>query len=1177
MIKDAGPQGLEIQHIAPDFKPEIAPRTITLPAGGEVTVDAPTGWSDQAVRICAAKYLIKNPEGEIVESIPEMIDRVVQAITAAGEKGGYFEESEDADAFADNLSYILFTQKASFNSPVWFNVGRSEDPQASACFILSVEDSMESILDWYRDEGMIFKGGSGAGTNLSKIRGSKEPLSRGGIASGPLSFMRGADASAGAIKSGGTTRRAAKMVVLDDDHPDIEEFVGCKVVGEEVADALTAAGFSQDFTDEKGAYALAPYQNANNSVRVSDAFMEAVSDDGAWFLNPRTAHGRPEPTTARGLMDQIAKAAWRCGDPGIQFKDTINKWHTVPADGPINASNPCQPAHATVLTPDGIRTFADINVGSTIWSGKRWTRVIRKVATGKKPVFTYQTTAGAFLGTENHRIIQGGKRVEVKDADGIDIATGPAPEGGEIALQDVVDGWTLGDGTYHKAWGRIYLNVGSEDLDPARRELQEFLGDSLAVNKYAYAVATTLEPEDLPHTYARKIPQAFLHADSGSMRGFLRGLYAANGSVCGNRVTLKATSFDVITGVQQMLSALGIRSYYTTNKEKSVDFKNGEYTCKRNYDLNIGADRGKFAELIGFVHPHKSEKLAEACKLNGKTRKHTYEIHSREYVGDLPVWDIEVEDEDHTYWTGGLLVSNCSEFVFLDNTACNLASINLKKVNEVSEVQHVTETLIIAQEILVGLAGYPTEMIAYNSRRFRPLGLGITNLGGLLMSAGIPYDSHRGREQAAGIMAVIHARAYLTSWMLARVKGPFAGFADNRAHTNRVIDMHMEHAKGDHASAEWAGFLFKKAVADFEAVPRSGVRNAQVTVIAPTGTISFMMDCDTTGCEPVLALSYRKALVGGGHMDLLCESMREGLGALGYSEREIEKIEAGDYAMIAPEHREVFQTSFGGPCGALSWRAHVDMMAVLQPYLSGAISKTVNLPNDATPEDIRKVYEYAWTGGIKAIAVYRDGCKGSQPLTSTGPEQSPEQTQGSEEQTQGWDLDNYRKDPVIMESFAPQRARLPDTRASVTHRFAIAGQRGYLTVGLYEDGRFGEIFLRMAREGSTLSGLLDAWAKSVSMLLQCGVPVSEIRRAFEGTRYEPAGFTQSEDVRNATSITDYVVRWLDAKEAAARGEDPRPEIAPTSGEICRACGSADMVKAGSCYTCRTCGETTGCG
>ena len=892
----------------------------------QLGVEVPAAWSQNATNILAQKYFrgaLGTPAREW--SLRQVVDRIVGAITRWGDGDGYFVDASEAELFRAELSHLLYTQTVAFNSPVWFNIGVAGVPQqASACFILSVDDTMESILEWYAEEGRIFKGGSGAGVNLSRIRASSEPLSGGGTASGPVSFMRGADASAGTIKSGGKTRRAAKMVVLDADHPDVEDFIWCKAREERKSRALAAAGF--DMSVDGADADSVQYQNANNSVRVTDDFMQAVEDGADWALTARMDGSVLERVPAGSILRQMAEAAWECADPGVQFATTINRWHTAPATGPITASNPC------------------------------------------------------------------------------------------------------------------------------------------------------------------------------------------------------------------------------------------------------------------------------------------------------------------------------SEYVHLDDSACNLASINLLRfldddgVFDVAGFRRAVQVVFAAQEILVGHADYPTAAIAETTRAFRQLGLGYANLGALLMALGLPYDSDEGRAMAAAITALLTGEAYLTSTRLAERMGPFAGFHANREPMLRVLDQHRSATAAIDEELIPPDLLEAAQLAWDEACERAdrhGVRNSQATVLAPTGTIGLLMDCDTTGIEPDLGLVKSKRLVGGGTMEIVNTTIPRALRRLGYDQQQSDRIQAhiaehhtADGAPLDPEHRDVFACSLGD--NAISAAGHIKMMAAVQPFLSGAISKTVNMPAESTIDDVERLFIDAWRLGLKSVAIYRDSSKVAQPLTvgdaddaagSSGPR--PDESDGNRGAAAGGSVPE------------PVRRRLPRSRPSRTFEFRVADCKGFVTVGEYPDGRPGEIFVKVSKQGSTLAGIMDAFAISLSHGLQYGVPLSAFVDTFVGIRFEPAGITDDPDIRIATSLMDYLFRklavmYMTAEERAAvgvyttgertqptlpgveeqatetdQGHDlpPDPPSIPSPAQVtaqldfaaaaapteprasersgpldapfCMTCG-VPMQRAGSCYVCVDCGATSGC-
>ncbi|MCA9344443.1 vitamin B12-dependent ribonucleotide reductase [Candidatus Saccharibacteria bacterium] len=873
-------------------------------------VEFPEGWSLNSINIVAQKYFTGTPGTKDREkSLKDLINRVVDTVTRHGLQEGYFEDDDEATSFKEELKYVLATQRAAFNSPVWFNIGAPErSQQASACFILAVEDTMPAILNWYKEEGMIFKGGSGSGINLSSIRSSKESLGKSaGTASGPMSFMRGADSSAGAIKSGGKTRRAAKMVILNADHPDIEEFIWSKAIEERKARVLKENGFDMSL-DGKDSFSV-QYQNANNSVRVSDEFMEAVEADEDWDLKAVKDGRTVQTVRAKDLFRQIAEAAWECADPGMQFDTTINNWHTTPNAGRINGSNPC------------------------------------------------------------------------------------------------------------------------------------------------------------------------------------------------------------------------------------------------------------------------------------------------------------------------------SEYMHLDNSACNLASINLLRylnddhTFDIEAFKHTVELIFTAQEILVGYSEYPTEKITKNAKAYRELGIGYANLGALLMAQGLPYDSDEGRAQAAAITALLTGHSYATSAKLARRVGPFAGYHKDQQGMIKVLKQHREAVSHIDAKLVSEDLLSAATAAWDDAVELGqlyGVRNAQASVLAPTGTIGLMMDCDTTGIEPDLGLVKVKKLVGGGTMHIVNQTVPRALDALGYTKKQAKDIVSyidTEKTIIGaphlkPEHKNVFACSMGD--NSIHYLGHVKMMSAVQPFLSGAISKTVNMPETATVEDIEQLHIDSWKMGLKAVAVYRDNCKVGQPLSMAKKDGAKEEPAKP-------------ADEKIVVKGAVRRM-LPKRRKSSTYKFHISDLKGFFTVSEYQDGTPGELFINVSKQGSTLSGLMDSFAISVSHGLQYGVPLKSYVKTLRGTSFAPSGITDDEEIRTASSITDFIVRRLaldylsfddrlelgmadlddmpddqtsllgdsdlddsaiaDRPDAEQTIEASNSETGPVSSSaskrgkddtapLCYNCGNQTQ-RAGSCYVCSACGSTTGC-
>ncbi|HXK58622.1 MAG TPA: vitamin B12-dependent ribonucleotide reductase [Acidobacteriota bacterium] len=896
LAKKAEPvQGLKIKrHFCPEgihpfdqVQWEIRTAEIKDWKTGKVTfrqedVEFPSFWSQRATDIVASKYFRGHlGDSKRERSVRQLISRIVDTITEWGKKLNYFETARDAENFNHELSYLLLHQRAAFNSPVQFNVGIKKNPQCSACFINSVDDSMESIMNLARTEAMIFKGGSGSGVNLSRIRSSVESLSVGGLASGPVSFMRGYDSFAGAIKSGGATRRAAKMVILNADHPDIKEYIWCKANEERKAQQLIALGYDDSIDGE--AYRSVQFQNANNSVSVTDEFMRAVEQDGEWQTRKVTTGEVAATYKAREMMRWIAEATWICGDPGLQFFTTINDWHTCPASGPINACNPC------------------------------------------------------------------------------------------------------------------------------------------------------------------------------------------------------------------------------------------------------------------------------------------------------------------------------SEYVFLDNSACNLASLNLLKFVDDEErldiegLKHAVSIMILAQEIIVDSSSYPTPEIARNSHEYRTLGLGYANLGAFLMARGIPYDSDRARALAAAISALITGHAYLTSSQIAEKKGPFPGYEKNRLPMARVMHKHRDALSRIDSALVPMDLLHATIEAWDQAILHGadhGYRNAQVTLLAPTGTIAFMMDCDTTGIEPEFSLVKTKKLVGGGTLKIVNNTIPRALKHLGYTEEQIKEItkyvESRETIEGAPhlkeEHLPVFDCADRPRGGrrSIHYLGHIKMCGAVQPFLSGAISKTINLPAEATVEDIMEAYIQGWKHGMKSVSIYRDGCKLVQPLSN--------------------------KERTAQSAGVPVHRNMPKDHPAYQHEFRIRGFKGFLTMGLFpEDQQLGEIFINFAKQGSTLQGMAMAWAIAISMGLQRGVPLEDYVRMFSHMSFEPAGFTDNPQIPFATSIPDYVVRYLAARflpvEVQERlgihqrkqngsvqdgvqvnfPETPRPVTSATERLLSESPGDAPtcscgnlMQRNGRCHVCTVCGNTSGC-
>jgi ribonucleotide reductase alpha subunit len=1016
-------------------------------------VEFPKFWSQTATNIVSQKYFrgrMSSPERE--QSVKQMIGRVVSTIGAWGREGNYFADEAEAETFEAELKAILVNQYAAFNSPVWFNVGFEERPQCSACFILSIDDSMESILDWIRREGIIFRGGSGSGVNLSGLRSSKEQLSKGGYASGPVSFMRGADASAGTIKSGGKTRRAAKMVVLDVDHPDVEEFIWCKAREEEKARVLEQAGY--DMSLDSGDWASIQYQNANNSVRVTDGFMEAAAADADWNLTARTAGAVVGTVKARELLRQIADASWRSADPGVQYDTTINKWHTLPNTGRINASNPCCFVGETLVdTDEGLLTF---------------TELFERKAAGEALPQAWSFTA----------------------------------DGAEPELRPITNVWVAG----------------------ATTQLVE------VTTSAGHSLRCTPDHRFLT-------PQGFVEA-------------------------------------RELESGYELMAFSTEEAQED-----GPLVTLRKIVVR---------DSVAAVRPIES-------------------------LEPLLVYDLEAAGE-HNFTvasqSNSAVVVHNSEYMSIDDSACNLASLNLLKFRredgelDVEAFEHAVDVVFLAQEIAVGYSSYPTPEIERNAKAYRQLGLGYANLGALLMARGLPYDSEEGRAYAAAITALMTGRAYRKSAEIAARMGAFAGHQPNAGAMIGVMSMHRAAVGNiEHTESVPKDLLTACRRAWDEALNLGevhGYRNAQATVLAPTGTISFMMDCDTTGVEPDFSLVKSKKLVGGGEITIPNKTVPMALEKLGYAPSEVEEVVAFvderntviGAPYVKPEHYPVFDCAIGER--AIHYTGHVKMMGAVQPFISGAISKTVNLPETVTVDEVSQLLLDSWKLGVKAIAIYRDNCKVAQPLSGRK------------------DGDAQLAVPAAPPVPLTQRRRLPEDRVEVGRKFRVGDYEGYIHVGLYEDGTPGDIFVDIAKEGTTLAGLMNSFMISVSLGLQYGVPLEVYVSKFAHMRFEPSGMTNDVDIRVAKSIVDYIFRWMGkrflsiehqeevgilspevrarlAQSYAALEGKPAAEVpaeAAPPGQTalfnnwedaveCAKCGGR-MVRTGSCYTCRDCGTNTGC-
>ncbi len=1260
-------------------------------------VEVPSFWTQLATNVVVSKYFrgpLGTPQRE--RSVKQLISRVANTITDWGIKDSYFATAEDAETFRTELTYLLVNQYAAFNSPVWFNVGIEPKPQCSACFILSVNDTMESILEWYRNEGMIFKYGSGSGVNVSPIRSSREKLVGGGTASGPVSFMKAADASAGVIKSRGKTRRAAKMVVLNSDHPDVKQFITCKWKEEDKAHKLIEAGYDASIDGE--AYGSIFFQNANNSVRATDEFMRRAANDEDWELKAVTTGETLERLKARELLRLISEATWHCGDPGMQFDTTINDWHTCPNTGRINASNPCFAGDALVYTDKGLIPFKELyeraQLGETFHvfthnltspdqpsATISVTRPTRIMCTGTNPIYLLKFSNGAEVkATANHRFFTKNRGMvpakELQPTDEVALLDQPIEllsTSLTIDLDDAalfMSGWGGRDTKDHKhvelsrAWtSRLAEYVGylvgdgsvveatdadhrlstasvvfgtdaeAEELRPHFASLFAEMGVTqtqtvtMPNGTTQFRVNRTPVVRFLKHlgvkesrAHEKRVPHAVFQTPSHVIAGFLRGLFTADGCVYDGKtnryVGLGSVSRELLLDTQKLLRVFGIQSrlYRISGPTEKFSYvrKDGthvRYASKPLYDLRIsGASIHRFKDHIGFLTSEKQSKLDRLVTTHQPNHEQNIaRLIAMTSVGNEPTYNLS-EPKNHSYIVNGFIVANCSEYMHLDNSACNLASINLLKFVDdqgnflVEPFKYAVQVMVLAQDIIVDNSSYPTAKITQNARDFRELGLGYANLGGLLMSLGLAYDSDAGRAYAGAITALLCGHAYEMSARIAEQMGPYNGFAINREPQLRVLRKHRTQVDRINGRLVAAPLLQAAARSWDEAIrvgEQFGVRNSQMTVLAPTGTIAFLMDCDTTGIEPDIALIKYKRLVGGGMLKIVNQTVPKALAKLGYTPKEVDEIikyldekETVEGAPhIKPEHLSVFDCAFKPKNGAryISYMGHIRMMAATQPFISGAISKTVNLPKEATVDDVMQAYIESWKLGIKAVAIYRDGSKWVQPLStaSKSDDRSAKQAAPAAE---------------------PYRRRLPEERQAIIHKFSIGGHEGYLTVGMFEDGGPGEICIVMSKEGSTLSGVMDSFATAVSLALQYGVPLQVLVDKFAHVRFEPSGVTNNPQIRFAKSVVDYIFRWManrympkeqptengaaaapaveesKSKEAAVHNgarvnpleqHEKRTFTEQADAPACSDCGSL-MVRNGSCYKCLNCGTTSGC-
>jgi len=999
-------------------------------------VEAPASWSETAVNVVASRYFKPGPAGE--RSVKDLLLRVGGTLSRWVKEEGLGEPGYEA-ALLD----LLLHQRGAFNSPVWFNVGVDGHPQCSACFILSVKDDLNAILELARVEAVIFKYGSGCGTNLSVLRSSRERLSGGGFASGPVSFMRGYDAFAGVVKSGGRTRRAAKMQILDVAHPDIRDFVHAKAVEERKAKALAAAGFGGGLDGE--AHRSVAFQNSNLSVRVTDDFLRAVREDKPWTTRAVRDGAPVETFPARALLREIAQGAWECGDPGLQYDAAIQTWHTCPESGRIHASNPCVTGDTLVATSRGWRRIDSLlnTLAEVIGADGKSHWIKPAFATGVKPVYLLRTKSGFELKlTADHRVLTHNRRdVPACELTHDDVLVLGRPAFGRDRIDEKmaeVLGLLVGDGCIAGQQGKAILTLAPEEELVATRAhatLVRYRRENAADRRASRSLRITRRQGtlriatasrcvvELARRYAildegsigKRFKDDVFRLDRPSITALLRGLFTADGTVANygeksQYISLDCISLDLLRQVQLLLLSFGIKAKLYRDRRVAgaatallPDGRGGqkEYRVSQVHSLRVSrSSRVLFERSIGFVAG--SPKADRLATLNREVSTYADRLEDRieslEYVGMEPVYDL-TEPETNHFVAGGLVVHNCSEFLFLDDTACNLASLNLLSylrgdaTFDTAGFRRDAATLFRAMEAIVDRSVYPTPRIADMSRIFRPLGLGYANLGALLMALGLPYDSAEGRGWAAAITALMTGEAYRVSAAIAAKRGPFEAYEPNREDMLRVLEMHRG-ALGQVEAAPEPLLAEARRVWDetLRLAHAHGLRNAQATALAPTGTIAFLMDCDTTGIEPDLSLVKYKALSGGGSLKLTNRVIPRALARLGYAQGEIEAIlkhlEREEGMEGAPhmrrEHLPVFDCAFrpGRDGRTISTDGHLLMMAAVQPFLSGGISKTVNLPRETTVEEIERIYLRGGELGLKALAVYREGSKGIEPLTT---------------------------------------------------------------------------------------------------------------------------------------------------------------------------------------------------
>lgn len=1082
------------------------------------------------------------------------------------------------------------------------------------CYINSIEDSLEGIMDAVKTEAMIFKNGSGSGINVSSLRSQHESLSGGGKSSGPISFMKVLDTGAGAIRSGGKTRRSAKMVIMDADHPDIVDFIECKGKEEAKAKTLIAAGYDDSFMGD--AYQTVAFQNANHSVRVSDEFMQAALDNKTYWTKKRTDGEKFKELNAHDILYKMAEEAWKCGDPGIQYDDTINKWHTCKNTDRIYGSNPCVTGDTLVSTKSGLIRIDELVDTEPIVYGldNKLHQTSCVFYTGIKPIYEITTKAGYKIKvTSDHKIVTTNGDIEAKKLSENDkIVLGKIIFGRKHLNVDIAEmiGLMVGDGCIVGRDSLLTMNKYEERkiVEKVARTIDKFPGGTnckpAIVRDTISSVMVKTGKKSIHQLLSRyailnqksenkNLTQNVFELSKKPIAAIIRGIFTADGTVGKENkgrqyISLDSTSEKLLETIQLLLLGFGIKAKIYKNRKlpgkQLLPDSNRNlkyYNTKAMHSLRIAKQGRKIFEAkIGFMP--ESPKFQKLKTLNEERGCYTEEMidafSSIKYLGEEKVYDL-TEPTTHHFVGNGLKISNCSEHLMLDETACNLASLNLTRFVKLNDFDHVDLTnavkiFITAMEIIADLGEYPTEKIAKRTREFRPLGLGFTDLGAMLMLQGIPYDNDKARNIAASIVSLITSVGYVQSAKIAKIVGPFAGYATNKKPMLEIIEMHKNAAEkisSEDFTSETLKLSKKHWETALEMGHEFGFRNSQISNQAPVGTISFLLGCTTTGIEPELGLVKHKKMADGGIItipNLLIEST---LKKLGYDEQYIQAIlkhlettgTIEKCAALKPEHISIFDCSFKPVNGVryLSPMAHLKMLAATQPLYSSGISKTINCPENSTIEDIMNIYIDGWQMGLKCVAVYRDNSKGTQPLNVGKIAAKPQK----------------------------ERRRLPDERKSLTRKFSLNGIEWYATCGLYEDGTMGEIFINVAKEGSTLSGVLDNQAATFSLALQYGVPLEVLIRKLANCSYEPRGFTGDSRIGFAKSIIDYTVKWLaitfcneefQDEIGIRKNETQMPMLSNNKsvehGPPCNICGNL-TIRSGTCHTCLSCGTTTSCG